>query len=171
MSVYKGDRHYHGTTEEAKKSISQNGFIKDHKDGGAFRQFLADHPESQNNPSYSKAKSNTDTHHYLSTYKETADDYAHLAAKSQQVKPALVRTIGVKHEFKLERDPDGTNSTELRTSSDIPASYVLGSKKSPPGSNATIFKNSLERAGISLSEEHAGKLLREVQSDSEDDFE
>jgi hypothetical protein len=165
-SAYEDDRHFHGTTEASKSSIVQNGFVKDRKDGGAFQQIVTDNPEY---PS-SDAKRNTDTHHYLAADKESAEDYAGLAAKHQQAKPALVRTIGVNHQFKLRRDPDGRGSSELRTPSDIPASYVLGAKKSPPGPDAAIYKGTLERYGISVSEKEAGELLREVQSDDEDDF-
>lgn len=82
--------------------------------------------------------------------------------------PALVRTIGVGNNFHLEQDPY-TGAPALRTRDSIPAAHVLGSKHSQPGADAGVFRDEMRKAGHDVSSEQAGRLLREVQSDSDND--
>ena len=153
--VYEENRLYHGTGARSKSSIQENGFRHEHKvDGGSAAAISAGSIESQgkHKPSY----------HYLTTEKRRADRYA-LAAESDS--PAIVRTIGVRHDLPLEHIM-GVD----RTSSDIPPEYVVGLKRSNPGPESAIFQKALKRANINVSLQEAGQLLRKVQSDSESDF-
>ena len=47
---------------------------------------------------------------------------------------------------------------------------IVGSKKSGSSADGAIFQRELLRAGILVSPQKAGELLREVQSDSDEDF-
>jgi type III effector protein AvrRpm1 len=58
----------------------------------------------------------------------------------------------------------------LMTSNNIPPARVLGPKNSDAGANAEVFRQVLADRGTNVSTRRAGELLREVQSDSEDDF-
>jgi len=111
--------------------------------------------------------------HFFSTNKHLSRKYAGAAARDEG-RPAMVRTLGTMRDFHFEHDSDADDSDmeemSFRTSSDIPSNYVLGSKKSAPGEDAAIFRRELHDVGISLSGGDAGKLLRDVQSDSDSDF-
>ncbi|WP_426683367.1 hypothetical protein ABFU84_19315 [Xanthomonas translucens pv. undulosa] len=104
-------------------------------------------------------------HHYLSSSREEAKEFAMFADMNR---PALARTIGVRSSFNLVTDPR-TGGTALMTNQSIPPKFVLGSKSSAPGENAEVFKNEMRAAGHEVSKEQAGALLREVQSDSDND--
>jgi type III effector protein AvrRpm1 len=154
-AVYEENRLYHGTGGKSKHSIRANGFSRAHKiDGGSAAASSAWSTESrdENKPSY----------HYLTTERRRADRYAY-AAESDS--PAIVRTIGVRHDLPLEHIM-GVD----RTQSDIPTQYIVGSKHSDPGPESATFQKALERANIDVSLQEAGRLLRDVQSDSESDF-
>jgi len=55
------------------------------------------------------------------------------------------------------------------TNESIPPRFVLGSKSSSPGANAQVFEHEMSASGYHVSTEQAGRLLREVQSDSDED--
>ena len=159
--VYEDSALYHGTKREHVPSIRKNGFLKDRKSDGAteggggnfMMRFSRDGVTASSE------------HHYLSSSRQMAKDFAMYADPDQ---PALVRTIGVANNVPLERDPY-SEGPALRTRAPIPPAHVLGSKHSPAGANAKVFRDALQGAGHDVSTKHAGQLLREVQSDSEDD--
>ncbi|NRF72177.1 hypothetical protein HLB44_34855 [Aquincola sp. S2] len=75
--------------------------------------------------------------------------------------PALVRTIGVP----LERPEPFFQTTHA-----VEPGQVLGSKNSEPGTDAQAFQAELARSRVHVPIDVAGQMLRNVQSDSEDDF-
>ncbi|WP_232314061.1 alpha,alpha-trehalose-phosphate synthase (UDP-forming) [Ralstonia sp. A12] len=154
-SVYEDSRLYHGTGKTSKRSIQAKGFTSRLKvDGGAMAVRTNHKAQFENTkaPSY----------HYLTAEKGRASKYA---SSEKSRSPALVRTIGIRQDIPLER----VMGVE-RTSADIPAQYVVGSKSSIPGPESAAFHKALESASIHVPFENTGRLLREVQSDSEDDF-
>ncbi|WP_236469140.1 type III effector protein AvrRpm1 [Pseudomonas syringae] len=112
-----------------------------------------------------EAQSEARRHHYLSSSQKEAKDFAMFADTSN---PTLVRTIGVRNNLSLITDPR-TGGTALMTDQSIPRKFVLGSKSSAPGENAKVFRDEMRAAGHNVSTKQAGELLREVQSDSDDD--
>lgn len=159
--VYEDSTLYHGTKREHVPSIRKNGFQKDRKSDGATEggggNFMMRFS--------SGGVTASSEHHYLSSSRQMAKDFAMYADPDQ---PALVRTIGVANSVHLEQDPY-SEGPALRTGSSIPPAHVLGSKRSPAGANAKVFREEMQRAGHDVSTKQAGQLLREVQSDSEDD--
>jgi type III effector protein AvrRpm1 len=153
-SVYDEHRHYHGTGEDAKQSIRTHGFRHDRKTAGGSSIVRAGFQEGSAAAAVS--------YHYLTADKRTASRYARTAKSGG---PALVRTLGVREDIPVERVM-GVD----RTASDIPPRYVIGSKKADPGAESAVFRQALSRAGMEVSEERAGSLLRDAQSDSESDF-
>ncbi|MHA6823692.1 hypothetical protein ACQUKI_19465 [Ralstonia pseudosolanacearum] len=160
--VYAQSVLFHGTTLPSRRAIQSNGFRLQNKSRGSIG-------------AYAEVKSNSDaamassSHHYFTESKDIAKRFANLVSRHRDEKPALVRTIGVLNHFSFEKDPDA-NAYCLRTNEDIPSRYVLGSKGSPAGDNARIFKKELEADGHDISSDEAGDLLRSVQSDSDSDF-
>ena len=84
--------------------------------------------------------------------------------------PAIVRVLGAGNAFRVESDPRSEAFQGYRTASDIGPHLVLGSKHNPPAQDAEGFRQELSRAGLEVDRERAGTLLRDVQSDSEDDL-
>lgn len=159
--VYEDSALYHGTKREHVPSIRKNGFRKDRKSDGATEggggNFMMRFS--------SGGVTASSEHHYLSSSRQMAKDFAMYADPDQ---PALVRTIGVANNVHLEHDPY-SEGPALRTRDSIPPAHVLGSKRSPAGANANVFRDEMQKAGHDVSTKQAGQLLREVQSDSEDD--
>ena len=164
--AYRNSRWYHGTSETSKKSIQRHGFDTGRKRGGATKAI------SKTSQVKSGAVGDAARHHYLAKDKDNGLFFAELAAPSN---PALVRTLVIsKRELGLESDPaiprkGRDNPDVMRTASSIPANHVLGSKRNPPGSEGAVFQQALLREGMKVSERVAAQLLREVQSNSEDD--
>ena len=152
---------WHGTKQEHVSSLRENGFSVAHKQEGATAGGNANMFMMLS----SQAQVESSQYHYLSSRRKMAKDFAMFADMNQ---PALVRTIGVKNNFNLFQDPR-TGTDAWSTQDSINPKFVLGSKRSDPGENATIFKNEMRAAGHDVSTEQAGALLREVQSDSDDD--
>ncbi|EPM72543.1 type III effector protein AvrRpm1 [Pseudomonas syringae pv. theae ICMP 3923] len=113
----------------------------------------------------SEAQAESRQNHYVSSSRKEAKDFAMFADMSN---PGLVRTIGLRSNFNLISDPR-TGGTALMTDQSIHRKFVLGSKSSAPGENAKVFRDEMHAAGYDVSTKQAGKLLREVQSDSDDD--
>lgn len=115
----------------------------------------------------------TEKHNYFTSYPVSAKKYAR---RTDPDNPVLVRTIGIKNNFPIELDPDSKGPDgeifpyNCRTTSSIPSKFVVGSKHSAPKDDAKVFKEEMGEAGYNVSLEQAGRLLREVQSDSDDDF-
>ena len=155
-SVYRASVSYHATDPDSKQDIQRSGFQLGRKNKGATERSGFPDPDS---PSY----------HYLipSRDQALAFDARHLTGHA----PTLVRVLGAGHAFPIESDP---NSTELyegfRTSLDIGSHLVLRSKRSPAAEDAEGFRQQLSQAGVQVDRDRAGELLREVQSDSEDDL-
>ncbi|GKT19689.1 hypothetical protein AVHY2522_23395 [Acidovorax sp. SUPP2522] len=112
-------------------------------------------------------------HNYFTGSRESAKCYAR---RSDPQNPTLVRTIGLPNNFNLELDPDSRDENgeifkyNVRTKSSIPSKFVVGSKHSAPKNDAQVFKAEMREAGHKVSLEQAGQLLREVQTDSDEDF-
>ena len=159
--VYDDSRLYHGTKSEHVPSIRKHGFQKDRKSDGATEggggNFMMRFS--------SGGVTASSEHHYLTSSHPMAKDFAMYADPDR---PAVVRTIGVANSVHLEQDPY-SEGPALRTRDSIPPAHVLGSKHSPAGANAKVFREEMQRAGHDVSTKQAGQLLREVQSDSEDD--
>jgi hypothetical protein len=84
-------------------------------------------------------------------------------------KPTLVRTFTEGVDF--EMNPDFKDGSAMRTSQDIPADNIVGSKRSAPSEGESkIMVGLMSKAGVKVNTREAGRLLREVQSDSENDF-
>ena len=155
-AVYEENRLYHGTGDKVKREVLEHGFRRSHRvDGGsaAARSALGAEFQGQNEPP---------SYNYFTTEKRQAQRYAF---SSKSGSPSIVRAIGMRDDLPLEHIM-GVD----RTSSDIPAQYIVGSKSSAPGPESAVFQKALKRANINVSLEGAGQLLREVQSDSESDF-
>ncbi|VVD59149.1 hypothetical protein [Pandoraea anhela] len=148
--VYKEERKFHGTDSKGKASIRSDGFQMSKKD---------------NTNAWA-----TDKRHYLAPQKMTAMLYA------KQEDPAIVRTLGAHtnknraSSFEASTNEPGAYVEWIRTSKDIKAKHVLGSKRSAAGPDAEVFRERMERAGHKIDTATAGRLLRDVQSDSEHDF-
>jgi type III effector protein AvrRpm1 len=170
--VYDQSRLYHGTNLPSKESIRENGFNKDLKSGGASKELedrLRDIPEDFEDltSKYKGALNSAQNNNFFTSNKEGAKTYAR---KSLETGPAIARTLGIKESFSVHRDPDSDDHANQRTSSNIPPDYIVGSKKSGSSADGAIFQRELLRAGIPVSPQKAGELLREVQSDSDEDF-
>jgi type III effector protein AvrRpm1 len=159
--VYEGSTLYHGTKREHVPSIRKHGFQQDRKSDGATEGGGSNFMMRFSRGGVTASSE----HHYLSSSRQMAKDFAMYADPDH---PALVRTIGVANKVPLERDPY-SEGPALRTRDSIPPAHVLGSKRSPAGANAKAFREELQKAGHDVSTKQAGQLLREVQSDSEND--
>ncbi|MGC5833770.1 hypothetical protein [Ralstonia pseudosolanacearum] len=159
--VYEDSTLWHGTKREHVPSIRKNGFQKERKSDGATEGGGGNFMMRFSSGGISASSE----HHYLSSSRQMAKDFAMYADPDR---PALVRTIGVANNFHLEKDPY-SEGPALRTRDSIPPAHVLGSKSSPAGANAKVFRDEMQKAGHDVSTKQAGQLLREVQSDSEDD--
>ena len=152
---------WHGTKHEHLKSLREAGFSKSHKQEGA----TSGGTENMFMNFSDAAQREAQDHHYLSSSRNEAKNFAMFADMYQ---PALARTIGVGSHFNLQTDPR-TGGTALMTNESIPPRFVLGSKSSSPGANAQVFEHEMSASGYHVSTEQAGRLLREVQSDSDED--
>ena len=159
--VYEDSTLYHGTKREHVPSIRKNGFRMDRKTEGATEGGAGNFMMRFSRGGITASSE----HHYLSSSRQMAKDFAMYADPDR---PALVRTIGVANNVHLERDPY-SEGPALRTRDSIPPAHVLGSKHGPAGANAKVFRAELQKAGHDVSTKQAGQLLREVQSDSEND--
>lgn len=159
--VYKDSVLWHGTKMQSKIDLRSRGFDKSRKTEGAT---VGGNTNMFMNLS-GGAQAEAREHHYLSSSRKEAKDFAMFADMDN---PTLVRTIGVRSNFNLITDPR-TGGTALMTNQSISPRFVLGSKSSAPGENAEVFRSEMRAAGHSVSREQAGALLREVQSDSDDD--
>jgi len=159
--VYEDGVLWHGTKREHVPSIRKHGFSAKHKTAGATEGGAGDFMMKFSSGGVQASSE----HHYFSSSRDMAKDFAMFADTER---PALVRTIGVANRVALEQDPY-TDGPALRTRDSVPPSHVLGSKHSPAGANAKVFRDEMRKAGHDVSTEQAGHLLREVQSDSDDD--
>ncbi|KAG0161965.1 hypothetical protein DFQ30_004663, partial [Apophysomyces sp. BC1015] len=166
--VYSQSRLYHGTGYSSKQAIKRTGFDANEKRTGATARRMQTPEEKK---IWAEAIATASRHNYFTSWKRLATGYAKFGSPKN---PAIVRTIGTQPDVKYEHDPDSQagrmRDSSFRTSDIVPAYYVLGSKKSKPGVDGVVFHRELKRAGVDVSLDQAGRLLREVQSDSEDDF-
>ena len=160
-NVYDNTVLWHGTKQDHVSSLRENGFSVAHKEDGATAGGNANMFMMLS----SAAQDESSRFHYLSSRRKMAKDFAMFADMNQ---PALVRTIGVRKAVDLFEDPR-TGSPAWATEDSIPSKYVLGSKRSDAGENAAVFRDAMDDAGYDVSTEQAGMLLRDVQSDSDDD--
>ncbi len=153
--VYRRNRYFHGTSEDAKESIGENGFAFNLKTPGATAKVgVGPGP----------IRDSAEKHHHVTERDTVAENYALMHSN-----PAMVRVICRPQDLGLVRDPGSERSQDAwATTKDIPPKYVVGSKRQPPGADAEVFQNLLSRVGVdNVTRKQAGKLLREVQSDSE----
>ncbi|AVB17607.1 type III effector [Pseudomonas amygdali pv. morsprunorum] len=164
--VYHDSRLWHGTSGSYLQELRDYGFQR-RRSGAVDASIRAGY---ELNPDVVK---NTEKHNYFTSYPVSAKKYAR---RTDPDNPVLVRTIGIKNNFRIELDPDSKGPDgeiyqyNCRTTSSIPSKFVIGSKHSAPKNDAKIFKKEMGEAGYNVSLEQAGRLLREVQSDSDDDF-
>ncbi|MFS8426539.1 type III effector [Xanthomonas campestris pv. incanae] len=164
--VYHDSRLWHGTSGSYLEGRRAKGFQRK-RSGATDATLRAGYELSQS------AVENAKKHHYFTSYPVTAKKYAR---RTDPDNPVLVRTIGIKNNFPIELDPDSKGpdgeiyNYNCRTASSIPSQFVVGSKHSEPKDDAKVFKKEMGEAGYNVSLEQAGQLLREVQSDSDDDF-
>ncbi|UIF89325.1 hypothetical protein KAF44_30685 (plasmid) [Cupriavidus necator] len=96
--VYQESVLWHGTKREHVSSLRRNGFVNERKGSGATdggsANFLMNFSSS--------GVTASGEHHYLSSDREMAKEFAMFADADQ---PAVVRTIGVGNNFHLEEDP------------------------------------------------------------------
>jgi type III effector protein AvrRpm1 len=159
--VYSESVLWHGTSMQSKIDLRSKGFDADRKKGGATEGGNANMFMNLSSEAQAESRQN----HYVSSSRKEAKDFAMFADMSN---PGLVRTIGLRSNFNLISDPR-TCGTALMTDQSIHRKFVLGSKSSAPGENAKVFRDEMHAAGYDVSTKQAGKLLREVQSDSDDD--
>ncbi len=159
--VYSESVLWHGTSMQSKIDLRSKGFDAGRKTGGATAGGNANMFMNLSR----EAQSESRQYHYLSSSRKEAKDFAMFADMSN---PTLARTIGVRNNLSLITDPR-TGGTALMTDQSIPRKFVLGSKSSAPGENAKVFRDEMRAAGHNVSTKQAGELLREVQSDSDDD--
>ncbi|MCQ3008741.1 type III effector, partial [Pseudomonas savastanoi] len=164
--VYKNSRLWHGTSGSYLQELRDYGFQR--RRSGAVDATLRDGFKLSQ-----AVVENTEKHNYFTDFSGTAKSYARLTDLDS---PVLVRTIGLRNNFNLEQDIDSKDphgniaDDSFRTTSSIPSKFVVGSKHSAPKDDAKVFKEEMGEAGYNVSLEQAGRLLREVQSDSDDDF-
>ncbi|UIF88963.1 hypothetical protein KAF44_27525 (plasmid) [Cupriavidus necator] len=95
--VYQESVLWHGTKREHVSSLRRNGFVNERKGSGATdggsANFLMNFSSS--------GVTASGEHHYLSSDREMAKEFAMFADADQ---PAVVRTIGVGNNFHLEED-------------------------------------------------------------------
>lgn len=150
---------YHVTERSNVKSIRKNGFSTTRKTQGATAQFMKE--TGVEDSSFSTDAKN---YNYVMTNKEPLQSLDYFK------NPSLVRTFIGSTNYELDPEFFG-DKTALRTPEDIPAGNILGSSKTAPrSSESRIMKEALAQEGVHVSHKEAGKLLRDVQSDSEDDF-
>ncbi|GIZ52277.1 hypothetical protein NCCP691_22910 [Noviherbaspirillum aridicola] len=164
-AVYLQNRLFHGTSRASVRSIRKHGLTANEKVPGAAASVFA---RSSLRP---EVLENAKNYNYLTPEKQAAKAYASMAKGDDA--PGLVRFIVAHDEFSLVPDPDSEEGDgSLRTDAAIPASRVLGSKRSPgsASASASAFRAALARAGIDVAQSRAAEMLQEVQSDSESDF-
>jgi len=164
--VYRDTVLWHGTSQASKVNIQASGFDTRNKRSGATQGVENRH---EVDPAFRERASG---YNYFTSHREIAKKYARTASPDS---PALVRTIGIRSGFGLELDPDSKVAGQVsqfsaRTTSRIPSSHVLGSKRDSAGPSARIFQQELRDAGAEVSTKMAGELLKYAQTDSEDDF-
>lgn len=165
--VYHDSRLWHGTSGSYLEKLRSKGFSGGRRSGAVEATLRAGY---ELNPTVVEAAGK---HSYFTSHPVIAKRYARRADPKN---PALVRTIGLKNDFPLELDPDSIgpdgeiSNYNCRTASSVPSMFVVGSKRSAPKDDAKVFKREMREAGYNVSLEEAGRLLREVQSDSDDDF-
>ncbi len=165
--IYRHSVLWHGTSAEMKKIIQERGFI------GLRRGGATAGSQAERGPASESLVKNAREYTYLTAIDRSAKRYARWADRDN---PALVRTIGIRNNFNIELDPDSKDENgqifqfNCRTKDKISPQFVLGSKHSNPGENAKVFKAEMRAQGHDVSTALAGELLRDIQSDSDDDF-
>ena len=153
---------YHATNTSSKTSIQQGGFSAHKKSGGATAELASQVAMSE------QFDQNAKTHHYAFTDVENAKAFQKNNLRTSG-SPAIVRFF--KEHTPFEHDPDFSLPAARRTPKDIPARQILKSRRRPPtAEEGEMMRRALAREGIDTTRSEAGRLLREVQSDSEDDF-
>jgi type III effector protein AvrRpm1 len=160
--IYRDQTLYHLTSTDSKRAIQRHGFSLRRKSGGATAELTDQATMSAD------FEHNAKTHHYAFTNSASAKEFQRNNFRSSG-DPALVRFF--RGNAPLERDPDFSNPAALRWGTDHPADHVLKSSSAPPtDGESRVMKRELRNRGIEASLQESGRLLRAVQSDSEDDF-
>jgi type III effector protein AvrRpm1 len=79
---------------------------------------------------------------------------------------SVIRIIGAESIDNVDK----TDPECIKFRNDIPRSHVLGSKSSRPGEDARIFREVLKEGEVYVTKQEAGELLREIQTDSEEEY-
>lgn len=160
--IYREQTLYHVTTKAGKASLQRRGFNVQAKSGGATEELTRKVSMS------SAFEANTKTHHYAFLDKKSAEEFQRGNLK-ESGETALTRLF--KGDAQIERDPDFSNPAAVRWRTDLPSSHVLKSAQTSASmGESQMMQKALEARGVNVTEIEAGRLLRAVQSDSEDDF-
>ncbi|HEY8608299.1 MAG TPA: hypothetical protein VIM12_14385 [Noviherbaspirillum sp.] len=160
--VYREQVLYHVTTSEAKQSIQARGFLGKAKSAGATAELAA---QVTMQPGFNR---NAGTHHYAFTDTTSAKTFQNANLRTAR-NPAITRFF--RGEIPFENDPDFSSPSARRTPMDVPAGQVLKSRRRPAtAEEGEMMRRLLVQRGIDVTGPEGGRLLREVQSDSEDDF-
>lgn len=169
--TYQENRYYHGTGY--KREIEQTGMDIQHKTDGAMKAFTNEQEVDET------FAATTRGFNYLTQDKELAKVFAREASAGARP-PGLVRALLDKTEMRLERDPDMDTDpagdlydSAVRTRRSIPPGHLLHHKLGipfPPAEAIRTFRNKLAQKDVSVTDTEAYRLLRQEQSDSDDDF-
>lgn len=169
--TYEENRYYHGTGH--KKEIERVGLDTRRKTAGATKA-VADMQlldESLVEPARN--------FNYFTQNKVLAKYFA-TTASGDTNSPGLVRALINRDRMRLERDPDMETdpaspfyNAAHRTSASVPPEFLLHTKNGtprPPTAAIRVFREKLAEKGVKVSARAAARLLKQEQSDSEDDF-
>lgn len=164
--IYKEKVVYHVTEKKYVKGIRKHGLTTDRKKSkdGATAYFVKKNGDNLPESIVDKAKKNGKDYNFL------MDNKAAAQALGRNFKdPAIVRMMADRNIFEEDTDFRRSDGSALRTKE--PIYDVLRSKsKKADSSEQAMMKREFAINGIQISSKDAGKSLKEVQSDSEDDF-
>lgn len=155
--VYKDSIVYHATEKKNIPSIREHGMVTSKKTSGATAKL------SEKTTMDHSFVTTSRNHNYAMTDKSAAENFKYFE------NPGMIRILRNNIDFGM--DPHLRDGKALRTSQEISSSNILGSKHATAGNaESQIMQNELLNRNVRVTQQEAGRLLREVQSDSEDDF-
>ncbi len=186
QSVYEEGRFYQGTTDVQAADRRANGMDPNHKVGSSVDNGIALGVVRLHPGQVEKFRSNALTHFYFTKFRTGnragmgAVDYARLAS-AKGGRPKVIRAfLTEESSVSLQPDPDSVaGSLAFRTRDKVASGSVLPSKKAPSTVTKASedFRNRFNKhpsriqSGIGkIGSREAARMLRDAQSDSEDDF-
>lgn len=169
--TYEENRNYHGTGH--KKEIERVGLDTRRKTAGATKAVADKQPLDETLVETAK-------HFNYFTQNKVLAKYFAITGSGDTHSPGLARALFNRERMQLERDPDMETDpaspfydTAHRTSASVPPEFLLHTKngiRRPPTAAIRVFREKLAEKGVKVSVRAAASLLRQEQSDSEDDF-